>query len=355
MELDKGGLMKDIYKNLEKQLSTDIYEYLKIFTYRSYRLFGKNYFCDICLVKNLNKKKDFIRLQKRWFGLSKKMKAAGKTKPRWITIQSYNFPQKFEFERARKIFNQINKGAVSGINIAGADLAMGEIKKLQLRVKKLRKIKTKSKKHKEEITNLKEEISFLDTENKALKKDLLKSQVPEFRKLIKKASADLNKQDENYFQKLLEKNTWIFGPSYEEVIPKKKADPENQPDFVLKRYDGFSDIVEIERPTQLLFTKPDKSGKSHPSALLTHAISQAMDYIDSYNENFQKMFYKDVQKGNSNPIHSYYPKGLVIIGRDRNTDRKKLRQLNNFLHNIIVLTYDEFFKQSERMLNILKS
>jgi hypothetical protein len=42
------------------------------------------------------------------------------------------------------------------------------------------------------------------------------------------------------------------------------------------------------------------------------------------------------------------------MGRDKNEERKKLRQLNNFLHNIIVLTYDEFLRQSERMLDMTK-
>lgn len=350
--------MEDIYKNLEKKLSSDVYEFLEIFTYRSYRLFGKDYFCDICLVKNKNKNRVFIRLQKRWFGLSKNMRKMGKTKPRWIIVRSYNFPKKFEFERASIIFNQIRKGDIKGIAMpmetTGTSLAIDELRKLNNRLKKLRKLKKKNRKNKEEVSKLKEQITFLDTENRALKKDRLRSQIPEFRNIIKSAVSNLDKKNENFFQKLFAENNWIFGPSYEEVIPKRKADPENQPDFVLKRYDGFCDVVEIEKPDKPLLTKPDKSGKSQATAALNHAISQAMDYIDSYNENFMKLFYQDAQESAVNPIHAYYPKGIVIMGRDKDTDRKKLRQLNNFLHNIIVLTYDEFLKQSERMLNMLK-
>ena len=351
--------MQDPYKNLEQQFSSDSYEFLNVFTYRSYRLYGKDYFCDICLVKNRERKRVFVRLQKRWHGLSKKMIAAGDKKPRWIIVQSYNFPQKFEFERARKIFNEISKGTIQDnkdvvTSLTNTDLAKDEMKRLRERIRKIQKSKKRDKKSQEEIVKLKEQIKFLDTENKALKKNLLKSQIPEFRKAVKAAVSYLDKKGENFFQKFLEKNDWIFGPNYEEVIPKRKADPENQPDFILKRYDGFSDIVEIEKPDKPLFTKPDKSKKSQPTAALIHAISQTMDYIDSYNQKFKELFYDDTQRGVQNPIHPYYPKGLVIIGRDKNTDRKKLRQLNNFLHNIIVLTYDEFLKQSERMIDILE-
>jgi len=64
-------MAKDIYKNLEKQLSSDIYKFLKIFTYRSYKLFGTDYFCDICLVKDRTRDKEFIRLQKDGTALAK--------------------------------------------------------------------------------------------------------------------------------------------------------------------------------------------------------------------------------------------------------------------------------------------
>jgi len=167
---------------------------------------------------------------------------------------------------------------------------------------------------------------------------------------------DIDKKtlSENYFQKIFVKNEWMFGPGYEEIIPKKKADPQNQPDFVLKRYDGFSDVVEIEKPSKKLFTQKSKSGKSRPTSLLMEAINQAMDYVESHNQKYKDMFYEDVQKSVSVPLHAYYPKGIVIIGRDKDTDRKKLRQLNNFLHNIVVLTYDEFLRQTMRMIEMLE-
>jgi len=347
----------DINQELKKSFGSDNLECIEIFTYRSYKLYGKDYFCDICLFKDKEKNKVFVRLQKRWFGLSKNMKKNGEKKPRWIVIKSYNFPQKFEFERVRKIFDQISKGQISAVDqiegIAGADSAISEITRLKDRVRKLAKQKVKPK-NDEQNKILREKVKTLKAEFASIRKDALKSQITNYRTIIKNIFADLETKGENFLQKVFEDNDWIFGPVYEEVIPKRKADPENQPDFVLKRYDGFSDVVEIEKPNVALFTKPDKSGKSQATAALIHAVTQAMDYIESHNQKFKDMFYDDIQKGVTNPLHSYYPRGFVIMGRDSNTDRKKLRQLNNFLHNIVVLTYDEFLRQSQRMLDILE-
>jgi len=345
-------------KNLKKDLSSRFYQYLEIFTYRSYRLFDKDYFCDVCLVREKDKKRVFVRLQKRWFGLSKKMIKAGQTEPRWIIIRSYNFPQKFEFQRVRKVFNQISKagGKSFGLidKLSGADLAINEIRDFKNKIKRLEIEKDRSEKNRKNILELKKRTGLLDAENQALRKELLRFFIPEYRKTIKFVSSQLEIKGEAFFQKQFEKNTWIFGPNYEEVIPKKKADPKNEPDFVLKRHDGFSDIVEIEKPSKPLFTKPNKSGKSQPTALLIQAIAQAMDYIESHNQKYKDMFYDDSQKGVAKPIHAYYPRGIVIIGRDESTDRKKLRQLNSFLHHIYVLTYDEFLAQSKRMLEMVE-
>lgn len=353
-------MTKASISNPSKDLTSrsKFYKYLDIFTYRSYSIFGKEYFCDVCLVKEKGSQKTFVRLIKRWFGLSKKMKEAGEKEHRWIIINSYNFTQKFEFKRVKQIFNKIDKKEIKEINknvdVDNANILVKEVKKLKQKINTIQKKKRKSVNDKQTITELKKKVKLLDFENRSLKKTTLKYLIPEFRNALKQIQSKLDTKGESYFQKQFSENDWIFGQNYEEVIPKKKADTENQPDFVLKRYDGFSDVVEIEKPSKPLFTKPNKSGKSRQTAYLSEAIAQAMDYIDSYNSNYRKIYYDSSTKGDSNPIHAYYPKGIVVIGRNKNTNSKKLRQLNNFLHNIHVLTYDEFLKQSSRMLDMLE-
>ena len=83
------------------------------------------------------------------------------------------------------------------------------------------------------------------------------------------------------------------------------ADTSNQPDFVLKRFDGFADIVEIETLGKSLFGIPDKSDKTQPRAELTQALYQVMNYIDPYNENYTTQFYKNYPKNVENPLNPY--------------------------------------------------
>lgn len=132
------------------------------------------------------------------------------------------------------------------------------------------------------------------------------------------------------------------------------ADIENEPDFILKRYDGFADVVEIEAPGKELFTKPNKSKKSQPKAELIQAFAQIIDYVDSYNNQFKDQLYKDYEAGIANPLNPYKPRGLLIIGRDKKFERKKLRQLNSFLNNISIMTYDEFLLSAESMLDFIE-
>lgn len=135
---------------------------------------------------------------------------------------------------------------------------------------------------------------------------------------------------------------------------KRKADTENQPDFILKRYDGFADIVEIEAPSKQLFTKPNKSKKSQPRSELIQAFAQIIDYVDSYNYKFKEELYKDYEDGLDNPLNPYKPRGLLIIGRDKKNERRKLRQLNSFLNNVSIITYDEFISTAESMLSFIE-
>jgi len=296
-----------------------------------------------------------VKLQRRWFGVSKKMLSLGKNKPRWIIVNSYNFPQGFEIKRVNQILEKILNRKFANFGTLELDkIAFTELKDLKTRVNKLSQKVAKNAGEKKKLRKLSKQLKFLEGENRTMKKQLFKSQIPVFEKIIKDASKELGAKGEAYFQRLFEKNNWIFGGSYEEVVPKRKADPKHQPDFALKRYDGFCDIVEIESPKKPLFTKPNASGKTRPTAKLMEAISQAMDYIESYNERYKTLFYDDSKSHVPNPLHAYYPKGIVIIGQDNNTDRKKLRQLNNFLHNITVLTYDEFLKSTSNMLSFLK-
>jgi hypothetical protein len=295
------------------------------------------------------------------------MKEQRQNTPKWIVYDSFNLNSKKDFPSFFKILQKFREGKLDEVKevLESIDFntQVKQISSLNKELKSITKKPRKSKADKEELNKKQERIKELNSrikelneENRKLKLQSFKSNIDSYRKVLKTIRNDLTtfEKDEPHFQTLLTENKWIFGPWYEDVLPKRKADTANEPDFVLKRFDGFADIVEIEAPGKELFTKPDRSKKSQPRSELIQAFSQIIDYIDSYNEAFKDEFYKDAMNGIDNPLNPYRPKGIVIIGRFKKSEKIKLRQLNSFLNHVSIITYDEFIRNSESMLDFIE-
>lgn len=343
------------------------YNYEYVYPYRIYKGWGKEHRHEICIVslkKDPNNK--IIRFRKRYFGISQKMKIAGETEPRWINRQGFNLNTQKDFPRFFDIIQKFKEGRLRDVNelfqSINFDSQTKHITKLakSLRVYSGKKRITKQDNiertgMQEEITRLSEKVSDLNDQNRKLRLQNFKTNTSDYLKVIRNIKSELEKESDNesYFQKKFSENKWIFGPWYENVLPKKMADTSNQPDFVLKRFDGFADIVEIEAPGKPLFRTPNKSEKTQPRSELIQALYQVMNYIDSYNENYTTQFYKDYPMNIENPLNPYKPRGLVIIGRDKLSERKLLRQFNSFLNNVMIITYDEFLHNSESIIQLV--
>jgi TolA-binding protein len=280
---------------------------------------------------------------------------------------TYNLNAKKDFPALFTILSKFKEGKIDEVRgvIEGVDFdaQLSHIASLNKDLKRVTRNGIPSKEQKVEIMQKQQQIDelsgkllVLNEENRQLRLQSLRTNLESYRKAIRQIQKDLDAKanDEAHFQRSLTESKWIFGPWYEDVHPKRKADTENQPDFVLKRYDGFADVVEIEAPGKELFTKPDKSGKSQPREHLIQALAQVIDYVDSYNTNLQAVFYKDAIAGLQNPLNPYKPRGILIIGRDKKNERQKLRQLNSFLNNVTIMTYDEFLLNGGSMLDFVE-
>jgi hypothetical protein len=354
-------------EDLKKVFDGKYYSYDYIYTYHTYKSFGKDHFYDFCILTDKETPdKKVIRFQKRFFGTTKSMREKGETKPRWILYDTFNLNIKKDFPPFIKVLEKFKQGKLDEVKDVALTIDFNaEVKRMVSLGKELKSISTKKRKSKEAIAELNkkqekikalsEEINKLNDENRKLKIQAFKSNISGYKKIIKdlQSKLDNEKDNENYFQQELVKNKWIFGPWYEDVQPKRKADAENQPDFILKRYDGYADVVEIEAPGKDLFTKPTKSNKQQPTEKLTQSFSQIMDYLDSYNSATTGQYYKDSMQGIENPLNPYKPRGIVIIGRDKKQERQKLRQYNSYLNHVTVITYDEFFKNAESMIDFI--
>jgi hypothetical protein len=82
--------------------------------------------------------------------------------------------------------------------------------------------------------------------------------------------------DESEYQRLIERQPWILGTTYAELIRHQKMDDHNIPDFTaLRSYDQCHDIVELKQPFLSLFREDGE-----PSAEFNAAWNQAERYLD---------------------------------------------------------------------------
>ena len=98
----------------------------------------------------------------------------------------------------------------------------------------------------------------------------------------------------------------------------------------------------MKKPSLKVFIT--EGGKFKQSKELKNAISEVMDYIDYYTEqySYELVRYKD---------NVYKPKAIIIIGHDLDENEKqKLRQHNSYLHRIEVLTYDDISDRAEAVI-----
>lgn len=80
---------------LEQQMSGEFYDYLLCQPYRSYRMFGRTYDEDVCVLLDKQRHKLLFRLQKRWFGVTKEMEKKGEKQARWIVVSHYNINREY--------------------------------------------------------------------------------------------------------------------------------------------------------------------------------------------------------------------------------------------------------------------
>ena len=147
------------------------------------------------------------------------------------------------------------------------------------------------------------------------------------------------------YQRFLAVNPWFFGGEYINAYSQKRAGAELIVDFLLRRYDGFHDIAEIKRPNHEVFVGPDINLK--PSAACMQGISRIMDYLDYYERNVQEEYWKTGKE-------IYKPRGIVVVGRSQDTDKRKLRQLNSYVSSIEVWTYDDLLLKSQALIDLLE-
>lgn len=182
---------------------------------------------------------------------------------------------------------------------------------------------------------------LLEAQTIKSKSDELENEIEKLKLLIAN-----QKSKENDFQQFFERNHWMFGIDYIDATPTKKISDEHIPDFLLERYDGFHDILDLKLPIPNLFKKI--GNKLHPRHELNDGCSQVEHYLAYSNENLAKLKEELQEK-------IYRPKGFLVIGLTNAHEEERLRQYIDDHPKVKIMTYDDIIKKATNLLNTINS
>jgi hypothetical protein len=160
--------------------------------------------------------------------------------------------------------------------------------------------------------------------------------------IINNENSYTNEVDINKF---LSNNLWMFNNEYVFFSKENKINAQNILDLVPSTFDGYIDIIELKLPNVKIFNFDTSHKNYYPSASLTKAISQCMNYII------------EMEKLLINKPSFYKPKATIIIGSDKDLLKEEndfLRLLNSNYHNIKIYTYQQLLMKAKNSLNFIK-
>lgn len=136
----------------------------------------------------------------------------------------------------------------------------------------------------------------------------------------------------------------LFFRGVKEFIPRKSLAGERIPDFIAILHNGEHILIEIEKPTDILF-KED----GDPTADFSQAEQQIQNYLTWVDED------KDFLRKRGLPnISVENTKGLLVIGMKSKLIPEEITKLNrkNFGRNdYIIKTFDEILLENKEYLN----
>lgn len=155
---------------------------------------------------------------------------------------------------------------------------------------------------------------------------------------------------ETMLQKHLEKNPWMFGSEYSELLPRRTWTRDDELDYMLRRtVDGYLEIIEIKTAfSDALFIYDGSHDCYYPSAKLSPVIGQVMRYIEEVERHRDHIIAQD-------EVDTLKIRARAIVGRDGTAEQQAtLRNFNAHLHRIEVITFDQLLRIAERVLSVFQ-
>lgn len=159
---------------------------------------------------------------------------------------------------------------------------------------------------------------------------------------------------ESALQEHIQAHPWLLGLDYVRVRPKHLV-PRGELDFILDRYDGFHDLLELKSPQDPIIEAPTAIDGVPPSA------SQFYVSRDLANALAQVHVYRDVLTTDAATVERLYglresrdPLLIVVIGQASALPEHRLRVLRNLnlsLHRVAIVPYDILLERATTVLD----
>lgn len=158
-------------------------------------------------------------------------------------------------------------------------------------------------------------------------------------------------------QHFIEKNPFIVGLTYVSAQPKKQI-PRGELDFVLNRFDGFFDLVELKGPREKIIVEPTTSDSDRPPSASAYALSPALASALAQAHHYRSLLDMPVHLRTEYGLaDTREPRILIVLGSSTAltaSTEEILRQLNLSLHRVEVIPYDVLGTRTLGILNNLE-
>jgi hypothetical protein len=161
--------------------------------------------------------------------------------------------------------------------------------------------------------------------------------------------------NETAMQEFIEENLWLLGLDYA-VMRARKPGVSGAMDFLLQRYDGFHDLLELKSPHDELIRAPDVAdGDPVPSPseyALSPSLAQALAQAHVYRDRLTR--YPEAAQEFYGLPHTRDPRLIIVIGKAEclpEHRQRVLRELNKSLHRVEIVPYDVLAKRAEAVLD----
>jgi hypothetical protein len=169
------------------------------------------------------------------------------------------------------------------------------------------------------------------------------------------ALLDDEASNETTMQKFIERNLWLLGLDYA-VMRARKSGVSGAMDFLLQRYDGFHDLLELKSPQDELIIAPDIADDdpvpSPSEYALSKTLAQALAQAHVYRDRLTR--YPEAAEEFYGLPHTRDPRLIIVIGKAESLPEHRQRvllELNKSLHRVEIVPYDVLAKRATAVLD----